>query len=996
MNRIFTLATILCIALFSTGTGPGNAGKITTPTDTIVYAQADTVDKPVFVRSLKIIIKANGFAAHTRLEMMVYNPNDKILDGEIEFSLAEGQFVTGFSLDISGRMRDGVIVEKKQARKAYEAIVNAKVDPGLLEMTAGNNYRLRVYPVPAKGTRKLSINISQQMIPGGTKANYLLPFILKEKVEDYQVHISCSENNAPPEAGPGMLEGIQFNGNNLFERKSNLAIDKPHAFSIPLQVNKVECSDEQNYFAVRIPFPIANIPSKKPSSVSIFWDASSSASNRDINQEISFLEAYLSAQQFSKIRLIVFRNELEEVKEFSGSASGELKEYLSKIVFDGGTDLQVINESRLWSDQNLLFSDGINNFGRNEFILTKPFYCIQSSMVSDPYLLKFIAGQSGGNYINIIGREIKQLLNEIQSLPATFIPVKGNDVSDLVAKRVNEWLVITGKVKGAKPWIEYNLTSTAIQLPVKVKAECDNNLLVEGWKAAQMDKTSVEDFKGGALVKKLGEDLKIVSPFTSLIVLETLGDYQRFDIIPPPDLIEEYYKNIEVKKKNRQQVEEEDLALSKAEIVDDLKLYLEGRRSWWKKNFPEKPKTKKDQVAIPAPTIPRQNNMVLTDSVAGNSSLSYSMATVKSEEINVVMDKEISSLNEVVVTVPYGFSNSRNTPTALSGKVPGITVKESSGHQTPGLGMDSPGNPSGHGSLIKNKIFSLQDLRRLKATEVYHYYLVLKSDNKQGAPGLYFNISTILYEKGSLHLAKRVLSNLAELQLEDHQLLKAVAYMLESWKDYKRAIFFYEKVLSIRDDEPQSYRDLALALNASGNHQAAVDLLYKVLMMGLEKTENEFKGINEIILNELNGIIDRNKEQINLKGINNEILQSLPVDLRIVIDWNKDQTDIDLHVTEPGGEDCYFSNSETLKGGKLSADMTEGYGPEEYSIRKAVKGRYLIRINYYGDSYQKVEVPSFIKLTIFKNFGKPGQQVQTKNMMMTDASGMIDVGEIFF
>ena len=223
-----------------------------------------------------------------------------------------------------------------------------------------------------------------------------------------------------------------------------------------------------------------------------------------------------------------------------------------------------------------------------------------------------------------------------------------------------------------------------------------------------------------------------------------------------------------------------------------------------------------------------------------------------------------------------------------------------------------------------------------------------------------------------------------------------MAYIFETWKDYRSAIFLYEKVLSLRDDEPQSYRDLALVLHASGKHQESVDLLYKALTSGLEKSTDQFDGILPIMLNELNAIISGQGKNLKLEKIDKSIVSAMPVDLRIVVDWNKDQTDIDLHIEEPGNEVCNFQLQKTRSGGILSEDMTEGYGPEEYSIRNAVRGKYRIRVNYYGDNYQKQQVPSFIKVSIYKNFGRASQLVEIKNMFMKGREGMLDVAEVVF
>jgi uncharacterized protein YfaP (DUF2135 family) len=58
--------------------------------------------------------------------------------------------------------------------------------------------------------------------------------------------------------------------------------------------------------------------------------------------------------------------------------------------------------------------------------------------------------------------------------------------------------------------------------------------------------------------------------------------------------------------------------------------------------------------------------------------------------------------------------------------------------------------------------------------------------------------------------------------------------------------------------------------------------------------------------------------------------------------------------------------------------MIQGFGPEEFTIRKAKKGDYFIEINYYGDRYQKIENPTFMKVTLFKNYGKQNETKEIK------------------
>ena len=70
--------------------------------------------------------------------------------------------------------------------------------------------------------------------------------------------------------------------------------------------------------------------------------------------------------------------------------------------------------------------------------------------------------------------------------------------------------------------------------------------------------------------------------------------------------------------------------------------------------------------------------------------------------------------------------------------------------------------------------------------------------------------------------------------------------------------------------------------------------------------------------------------------------------LRIVLSWDSDGSDLDLHVLTPDGEHCYYGNRVLKNGGALDVDVTTGYGPEIFAIPAPVKGTYQIYVNYYG------------------------------------------------
>lgn len=70
--------------------------------------------------------------------------------------------------------------------------------------------------------------------------------------------------------------------------------------------------------------------------------------------------------------------------------------------------------------------------------------------------------------------------------------------------------------------------------------------------------------------------------------------------------------------------------------------------------------------------------------------------------------------------------------------------------------------------------------------------------------------------------------------------------------------------------------------------------------------------------------------------------------LRVVLSWDSDGTDLDLHVVSPDGQHVFYGNRVAQNGGALDVDVTTGFGPEIYANPAPPKGAYHVFVNYYG------------------------------------------------
>ena len=117
-------------------------------------------------------------------------------------------------------------------------------------------------------------------------------------------------------------------------------------------------------------------------------------------------------------------------------------------------------------------------------------------------------------------------------------------------------------------------------------------------------------------------------------------------------------------------------------------------------------------------------------------------------------------------------------------------------------------------------------------------------------------------------------------------------------------------------------------------------------------------------------------------------------DLLVMIAWSTDGTDVDLHVTEPTGEECYYKYPETKTGGRLTQDVTTGFGPEMYLLKKAHAGKYVIRAQYYASDANRTETRMKVYATIYEGWGTKDERVTRKVVTLLEGEEMQEIATI--
>jgi len=105
----------------------------------------------------------------------------------------------------------------------------------------------------------------------------------------------------------------------------------------------------------------------------------------------------------------------------------------------------------------------------------------------------------------------------------------------------------------------------------------------------------------------------------------------------------------------------------------------------------------------------------------------------------------------------------------------------------------------------------LTRLKNARAEQLFDAYLEQRKEHGT-SPAFFLDCADFLLKQKRDALALQVLSNVAELELENAALVRVLAHKLAQLGNLELSTMLFEEALRIRPEEPQSHRDLALVL----------------------------------------------------------------------------------------------------------------------------------------------------------------------------------------
>jgi hypothetical protein len=970
-----------------------------------------------------VALEANGVLepplAFTELHLTFDNPRDRVIEGQFRISLPPGAALSRFAMKSDAGWQEGEVVERQRARVVYEDYLHRRQDPALLEQDAGNQFSARVFPIPARGRKELIVSYSHAL----TRASdpYVLPLQGLSKVGRLDVRVLLGGRPAKDAAASNL--GGEVSDRRVVElHKQDWTPDRD--FEIAQDRAGSRAALRQGNLAVaRVAAPVAAEP-QEIAGLYVLVDSSASralgyaAQVRRLGQLIAGLRQ--GSGGATPVGVAAFDQEVVPV--FEGPASGFGEEETQRLrdrrplgASDLGQALSWLGD-RLDRDHRkyprvLLLTDGVATAGETEGrALKAAVHALGGKGVErldvlavgglrdEAVLRELTTGNLAHDGQRIDGaaplREIaRRLTLACRSGIAVKIPGATWVWPDtLDGVQPGDETLVYADLPADRP-----LRITLDGKPVNLDGEpgtAERPLLQRAWAAARIERlTHLRETAGDDdLRKALGLEIvevsvknRVLSPFTSLLVLETQWDYARFglDRRSLADILTVGAGGLEVMA--RKTFDQPQLARRAVSPKVEQELQSLGYATG--ANEVAQPVEVPDQITVAAESPLLDERAVgVEGGVSGGVPGGVAGGTVAgiATGANAPMEEPLrlqagSPPPPPAPRIPTGAN-------ASGGRVASRDDSQDKEAETPAY--------SGRFAEVKEHLAAGRTARALA---------IAKAWNTE-APGDVLALIALgeAWEAGGDPVgAARAYGSIIDLFPTRADLRRLAGERLERLGQHGLALAIdtYRKAVAERPDHPSGHRLLAWALLRAGRFGDA----FEALEAGIDQKypQGRFAGVDQVLREDL-GLLaaawlraepGRRGEVLDRLRTHEAQLEDQP-SVRFVLSWETDANDVDLHVWDRNGDHAYYRQKTLPSGGELYADVTTGYGPECFTVREPARrdaAPYRLGVHYYSRGPMGYGMGT---VQVVRHDGRGTVTIEPRPfVVMTDAA-MVSLGKV--
>jgi hypothetical protein len=559
-----------------------------------LVATVDGRDVPLTVGYHHVTVDIRDQIARTTIEESFVNTTPEVLEGVFYFPLPQDASISGFGMWIGDQLVEADVVEKQRAREIYEDILQSRRDPGLLEWAGGNMFKARVFPIPGRSEKRIKITYTQVLPLQGNRFRYsygLQSELLKQHpVRDLKIDVKV--NSAVPlkavssPTHPARVAKTERSAQvewsarehtptRDFEAVFEVDAGRPEIVVLPHR------RGDDGYFMVQLTPPGAArdadrplVPNGEPLRLLVLADTSASMDKVQRAAQAAVLASILGAlTEKDTINLAACDVNCDWVFEKPVPATpthiATIQTFLAKRSSLGWTDLDKAFASALQRSAAgthvVYLGDGIGTTGNADPVAfakrlqrlyegkAGTFHAVALGSSYEPGALKAIAALGGGSVRRVSGDRGPQatafdLLTEIASpslrdLKVEFVGVRTARVYPETLPNVpaGTQQILLGRYlpEGKDQAGEIILTGTLGGKPVRFAskislkdAEQGNSFIPRLWARMHLDKPLEQGASPEVRqdVIALSEEFHIITPYTSLLVLESDADRERYGV----------------------------------------------------------------------------------------------------------------------------------------------------------------------------------------------------------------------------------------------------------------------------------------------------------------------------------------------------------------------------------------------------------------------------------------------------------------------------------
>lgn len=679
--------------------------------------------------------------------------------------------------------------------------------------------------------------------------------------------------------------------------------------------------------------------------VTLLWDTSYSMIDRNLDNDLDYLNEYFLKNLNTQVSLVKFSNDIVLNQTYSIKNSNwlELKKELQSTTYDGSTNYNKIKTTE--TDEVLLFSDGYT-YDSKFPKLNASLIVISSNKEYNTDFLKTIAKGSKKEFVNL------RTIQSNNSKASKFKTINGK-VSDengylsdvTVISRDNNLQTITDSLGNFsieaqnRGILEFRyigkntILSRVSESTVKNIYMTDGNMILDEVVLENKKKEVIDNGYGKLDKKRLGYSVETLA-----------GD----KIIPSNTNVKDAVAG--------------KFAGVKIGANDDLTQFV-GRGRY-------------------TTILGNQYGLVVVDGLAIKQSDSSMGGGFIADTgfINPENIESVTYLKGLAATNIYG-TEGRNGVLLIKTKTGSSSFKKKKKRQ---LGN----TPTYIDDIEIEEIIDKPYIKEISQTttieEAYKIYLSQRKLYGKDV-SFFFDIASYFKNWNNPYLVKRILSNVLEINKKlNLEILRALAYKYDEFEMFEESIKVYKQLISFKPSESQSYRNLALSYQFNKQFTKAQEIYNKIHNNQYSEV-NSFNGLKQTINAEYKNLVALHNSNLIATNIPEFYKKNAKYDTRIIFEWSHFDAEFDLQIVNPQKRYFTWSHTQKEESSRFIKETSQGYGLEEFFITKKDKGEWLFNLIYYGKKTGDNSMPSFVKVTVYSNFGKP---TQTKKVTVKDLNDL--------